>query len=93
MSLQLSQVKNSMFDELEVSVRGAYQLFRGLLVTIGGTDKVKRPCPSPFAHWVGSCVVQMSRHPENSNEIESGSLGRHLMSVGIDLQRRLQHTK
>lgn len=41
MSLQLSQVKNSMFDELEVSVRGAYQLFRGLLVTIGGTDKVQ----------------------------------------------------
>eukprot|EP00731_Ephydatia_muelleri_P023623 Em0015g1206a len=73
MSLQLSQQKNSMFDELEVSVRGAYQLFRGLLATIGGGEK-------------------MSRHPENSDQIESSNLGRHLMSVGIDMQRRLQHT-
>lgn len=72
-SLQLSQLKNSMFNELEVSVRGAYQLFRGLLVSIAGEG-------------------QMSRHPESGKEIESSNLGLHLMSVGIDLQRRLQHT-
>ena len=40
MSLQLSQAKISKYEELEVSVRGAYQLFRGLLASIGGGDKV-----------------------------------------------------
>eukprot|EP00731_Ephydatia_muelleri_P015572 Em0008g1292a len=79
MSLQQSHKKNSMFDELEVSVRGAYQLLRGLLATIGGGEK-------------GYFGTQMSRHPEISDQIESSNLGRHLMSVGIDMQRRLQHT-
>ncbi|KAL5490731.1 hypothetical protein EMCRGX_G015908 [Ephydatia muelleri] len=79
MSLQQSHKKNSMFDELEVSVRGAYQLLRGLLATIGGGEK-------------GYFGTQMSRHPEISDQIESSNLGRHLMSVGIDMKRRLQHT-
>ena len=51
MSLQLSQQKNSMFDELEVSVRGAYQLFRGLLATIGGGEKVRHTHPVPLSPY------------------------------------------